>query len=1185
MQVICEGFKERVAMWICNVLLVSIAGSFLLVGGFSFPSLHAAEPVGEEALFSRAVPPNVLIILDNSNSMDEDFYGNGVGSYAPGSKSVEGKRVLNRLVNTYVDAMRIGLMTYLLPSVTAGYIANSALFVSYEPKSYCPNPPDACVEYCRTGSRAAQEICQATCSAGNSSFRADYIDDSIIGFIRGTAQRDKYCGLVYPKTNRLPSPSDPGGYIYYKQALPSYPDNQEGILFGVSPSYTIDDTWNESYQRYASKTGTSDGIPVLVQAIDDGYAGYIDSKSLIRTDSDIAMGYNEFGKRVVFFDVGRSWKANTSPGSGYLHVPVGRNQKEALLTKLKICDDPNPENCLAKGDKAREDFYMSCTNTIDPNKCSYILNAGLTPAAGTLESAISYFQGTYPSFPSPIDSTLAQCQKNFIVYVTDGLPSADGKGVQGATDSLLPAVIQKLQRLRSLTSGSYTYDIKTYIVGVGLTPEAKSILDRMAIAGGTDVNGKAYYADRPTDLEDALNQIFTDIQSSTYSFPLPSISSVRLQDENFLYIGSFEPSSDPFWRGHLRKIQIQDDGSLGGELWDGGSVLENTAASDRTIKTYIGGGLKDFTESIDPRYFGDGLQSDDVKLIVSYIRGENPLLSGGKTMPNPDSPRKLGDIFHSTPVTIATPSLFFNDPGETNQAFAKFRKNHQRTSRDGTRIIIAGANDGQLHAFETGGGHEVWSFIPPNILPKLSNIVHTSDPTPRKHTYFVDGPVSAAEVWLPDVDSDGTRKNDSEWRTLLVFGLGMGVRGPGGSADYLWNSSPFCDQKNKDQYSQGENDNYCGYYALDVTQTTQYPLFRWFLKPRGSDAPYIGEPWSKMAMGKVKINGNEKWVGFIGGGYTMGTPQENDTRGKGFFVVDLRTGDILWSYTAANNGAMNRIPGSPAVVDRDHDGFIDTAYAGDLAGNLWKFTFCPFNPDPAKSKQCNTNNWSAMQLFDPEGNHAPIFTTPAVAKDTGNYWVFWGTGDKANPNNPINYAGGSEAVQNRFFALKDQNPASAYKVSNLTGIGGSGWYMDLTGQESVLSDATVYKGIVFFTGYTPSASPCGAAGTGTLYGIAMMPVVIQGRSYSGGMSVFSGPNIPLGSGIPSAPVISQKPIEGTRSEGNTPDVYVAVSGGAGSETTVQSTSRPQLKELSDVLAGSGPSTFIIHWKDRRVQPY
>jgi len=146
----------------------------------------------------------------------------------------------------------------------------------------------------------------------------------------------------------------------------------------------------------------------------------------------------------------------------------------------------------------------------------------------------------------------------------------------------------------------------------------------------------------------------------------------------------------------------------------------------------------------------------------------------------------------------------------------------------------------------------------------------------------------------------------------------------------------------------------------------------------------------------------------------------------------------------------------------------------------------------------------------------------------------------------------------------------------------------LNGQERVLSDATVYKGIVFFSTYTPPSGEnlCGATGSGTLYGVAMMSVSIAGQAYAPGMGVFSNlgqRTIDLGMGIPSAPVISQKPIGAAGAGNSTPDVFIAVSGGAGKPTEVKSSS--QIQPLSSALAGSGPSTFIIHWKDRRVQPY
>ena len=89
-----------------------------------------------------------------------------------------------------------------------------------------------------------------------------------------------------------------------------------------------------------------------------------------------------------------------------------------------------------------------------------------------------------------------------------------------------------------------------------------------------------------------------------------------------------------------------------------------------------------------------------------------------------------------------------------------------------------------------------------------------------------------------------------------------------------------------------------------------------------------------MAIGKVIIGGNEKWVGFIGGGYDN---SGDSNRGKGFFVVDLTSGNILWSFTRGGSTTSTTsmsmtysIPGSAAIVDTDNDGFVDTAYIGDL---------------------------------------------------------------------------------------------------------------------------------------------------------------------------------------------------------------------------------------------------------------
>jgi type IV pilus assembly protein PilY1 len=456
--------------------------------------------------------------------------------------------------------------------------------------------------------------------------------------------------------------------------------------------------------------------------------------------------------------------------------------------------------------------------------------------------------------------------------------------------------------------------------------------------------------------------------------------------------------------------------------------------------------------------------------------------------------------------------------------------------------------------------------VPPNLLLKLKNMAHASHPTNLLHQYFVDGPVTVADVWLGS--GDGTSKNVADWKTILVFGEGIGA-GSGATNAYLWSSSTSCASGFSGTYSSTYS-NYCGYYAFDATNaTTIPPTYLWRITPNSTEAPYLGEPWSKMYIGRVIINGNEKWVGFIGGGYNASDCSGGggcDTRGKGFYVIDLSNGNVLWSYTRYNNINMNySLPAPAAIVDTDNDGFIDTAYIGDLGNNVWKLKFCKLS----QGSSCSTSNWSGQMLFDgSSGVIRPIFTVPTAAKDqSGNLWVYWATGNKADPT--------SASAQEKFYALKDSDATSAFGINDLDNIttgtysdtpNKKGWYINLGGQgEKVLGEPTVFGGVVYFTTYTPSQSNscCERSGTAKLYGV----------NYTTGAGVLTeagARSITIGSGIPSAPLISFKP------GGALPvDLYVTVSGGGGSDA-------------STIRVNFNPPTLsnrsnILFWRDRRVQ--
>ncbi|MEI7672097.1 MAG: PilC/PilY family type IV pilus protein, partial [Deltaproteobacteria bacterium] len=594
--------------------------------------------------------------------------------------------------------------------------------------------------------------------------------------------------------------------------------------------------------------------------------------------------------------------------------------------------------------------------------------------------------------------------------------------------------------------------------------------------------------------------------------------------------------------------------------------------------------------------------------IIGYIRGDatnNPEYTSGTT------PWKLGDVFRSTPITVGTPSTSFNDSRDCNNRFAAHRTAHPRSSANGQRLIVVGANDGQLHGFKTSDGTEAWSFIPPNLLPKLKNLTHTQHPPNQSHQYFDDGPITVADVWNGTTTTgcssscsiNGECKAANSWKTLMVFGEGRGA------IDYAWSSSTACNTGLSANYSVTAGSpavtttypHYCGYYAMDLTDSLN-PAYLWHLNFTSvtTEAPYLGDPWSKMMIGRVRVKESgaemEKWVGFIGAGYNGSDCTGSgtcDTRGKGFFVVDLTTGNIIWSYTHQNNAAMDySLPASPAIADTDGDGFIDTAYVGDLGGNMWRFTFCrDQDQDSSGNLNCGisgqTVNWSGGKFFDATvgtGNSKSIYTLAAVTKDgSGNIWVYWGTGNKIAPT-------AKTGIQEYFYALKDGRPSTPYNAGNVTTLtddststysssnGNVGFRIQLAGSdtgEKILADSTAFGGVVYFTSYTPSAGTdaCNQSGDAKLYGI----------NYTTGGGVIpdtSGALVrskTIGSGIPSAPVISMKP-----GSSPAPDLYVTTSGTGGGTTGTTVTSASTQRVNFDPPS-TASRTNMLYWRDRRIQ--
>ncbi|HFB5148080.1 TPA: pilus assembly/adherence protein PilC, partial [Neisseria gonorrhoeae] len=173
-------------------------------------------------------------------------------------------------------------------------------------------------------------------------------------------------------------------------------------------------------------------------------------------------------------------------------------------------------------------------------------------------------------------------------------------------------------------------------------------------------------------------------------------------------------------------------------------------------------------------------------------------------------------------------------------------------------------------------------------------------------------------------------------------------------------------------------------------------------------------------------------------GYTVGTPQIGKTQnGKyaaflasGYAAKDIGSGDnktALYVYDLKNTlgtpiakievkdgkGGLS----SPTLVDKDLDGIVDIAYAGDRGGNMYRFDLS--NSDPSK--------WSVSTIF--EGDK-PITSAPAVSRLADKRVVIFGTGSDLSEGDVVD-----TKEQYIYGIFDDDKPTVNVKVTNGTGGG------------------------------------------------------------------------------------------------------------------------------------------------------
>lgn len=923
---------------------------------------------------------NVLMMYGNSNSMDEDPTGKAVGSAAATSKSEVARNAIKSVVNGYTGYINMGLMAYQQNGLYIQYLHDSQYDVSYDQHDY-----DAGF----TGARNSQT-----------------------------------------KKFRVPNPTSSGQYLYFNVNLPYYAGDNQGNGYCYSSSACTDASHDfkgsgascsvaedpvagpwDGYQCYSVKTGTSNAAP----GGSSGYATPLFNSSFNPTDSDLGQGITDFGKHLTWQAVGPSWFNNTSPGMGYLHVPVANLdavQAAKIMTKLGTSQFVDNK----------------------PTDAAYPLqNAGLSPLEGTVLTANHYFGGTLTqtaqggSVAAPPNS----CGKNFLVTLTDGLPSVTKDGVASADVARnLSDLTTQVAALKASASKT-----ETYVVGFAL-PYGVSItqLDTIAAAGGSV---SAYNASDTATLNAAFSRIFSDIIAKTSAASSVALNSQSVAVGAHVFQAKFS-SGD--WSGQLLDFALLASGALASTpSWDAGQVLNGQDSGSRVIittkpsLTVAHKGIA-FRWPVDPAApTATELDTAQTTLLAAgagnsvgsqrldYLRGSaaNEGVSGLKWRARPTS--KLGDIIDSAPHFVGAPEANFSDAGYSDFRTAKLTR---------TKMIYVGANDGMLHGFDASNGAEKLAFIPSTMVANLSKLTDVN----YAHRYFVDGSPNSGDAYY-----------GSAWHTVLVSGMGAGGR---------------------------------GIVALDVTNPSSFSeaTASSLVNFEFSDADDADVGLVPGQVDVVKLN-NGKWAALFGNGYNSGGSGES-----ALFLVDIETGALIKKIkTGAGTTATPNALATPLAIDTDSDGTVDVVYAGDLQGNMWRFDL----------SSSNKAQWKVdYKLYQAS---QPITSAPDAGEHpNGGYMVYFGTGKYLEPSDVASAPGNtmygiwdkgatvsSGLVQQSFTDLADIS-GHAYRTATSSPINWAtqnGWYANFpTNPERMVSAPILRNGRVIFTSIIPSAAECSPGG-------------------------------------------------------------------------------------------------------------
>ncbi|MBG8596116.1 pilus assembly/adherence protein PilC [Neisseria meningitidis] len=314
--------------------------------------------------------------------------------------------------------------------------------------------------------------------------------------------------------------------------------------------------------------------------------------------------------------------------------------------------------------------------------------------------------------------------------------------------------------------------------------------------------------------------------------------------------------------------------------------------------------------------------------------------------------------------------------------------------------LATSANDGMVHIFKKGNGGDAH-----NYSLKLSYIPGTmprKDIENKESTLAKELRAFAEKSYVGDrygVDGGFVLRQYKD-RVFMFGAMGFGGRGA---------------------------------YALDLTKAdgsdpTAVSLFDVKHDNNGKNSNNSVQLGYTVGTPQIGKTHNDKYAAFLASGYA--TKKIDDPTNKtALYVYDLENNGTLIRKIEVKDGKGGL--SSPTLVDKDLDGTVDIAYAGDRGGNMYRFDLSSQSPD----------QWTVRPIF--EGTK-PITSAPAISQLKDKRVVIFGTGSDLSEDDVDN-----NDMQS-IYGIFDNDTAAGNANANLSGLGGGLLEQKLTQEDRTL---------------------------------------------------------------------------------------------------------------------------------------